>query len=186
MRLDYVPNPPAGLDPEDEGIVERIKARRGARGLITLDLTLLHAPKIAGGWNALMGAIRTQTSIPDDIREIIICRVALINRAWVEWNVHTGILLASSGFTEEKLAVVQELSPLSQGTLDDRQWVVLRFTDAMTREVVVPQDLFDEVKAAGFGNREIVELTAAVASYNMVSRFIVALDIAESNDKAPG
>lgn len=132
-----------------------------------------------------MGAVRNQTSIPDDIREIIICRVALINRAWVEWNNHTGILLSSTGFTEEKLAVVQELFPLSQGALDDRQWVVLKFTDAMTREVAVPQDLFEEVKAAGFDNREIVELTAAVASYNMVSRFLVALDIGESNDKAP-
>lgn len=132
-----------------------------------------------------MGAVRNQTSIPDDIREIIICRVALINRAWVEWNIHTGILLSSTGFTEQKLAVVQELFPLSQGALDDRQWVVLKFTDAMTREVAVPQDLFDEVKAAGFDNREIVELTAAVASYNMVSRFLVALDIGESNDKAP-
>lgn len=132
-----------------------------------------------------MGAVRNQTSIPDDIREIIICRVALINRAWVEWNIHTGILLSSTGFNEQKLAVVQELFPLSQGALDDRQWVVLKFTDAMTREVAVPQDLFDEVKAAGFDNREIVELTAAVASYNMVSRFLVALDIGESNDKAP-
>lgn len=49
MRLDYVPNPPTNLAPEDQEVLERVKARRGAMGLIPLDLTLLHAPKIADG-----------------------------------------------------------------------------------------------------------------------------------------
>jgi len=49
MRLDYVPNPPTGLSPEDEEILERVKVRRGAMGLIPLDLTLLHSPKFADG-----------------------------------------------------------------------------------------------------------------------------------------
>jgi hypothetical protein len=49
MRLDYVPNPPTDLSPEDQEVLERVKARRGAMGLIPLDLTLLHAPKIADG-----------------------------------------------------------------------------------------------------------------------------------------
>ncbi|OAP58246.1 hypothetical protein AYL99_07336 [Fonsecaea erecta] len=185
MRLDYVPNPPTNLSPEDQEVLERVKARRGAMGLISLDLTLLHAPKIADGWNALLGAVRTKNSLPDDIREIAICRPALINRAWFEWNAHAPILLNTAGFTEEKLSVVKQLHPTSKGALDDRQWAVLRYADAMTREVSVPQGLFDEVKAAGFSNQEIVEITATVASYNMVSRFLVALDIGEANDKAP-
>jgi len=49
MRLEYVPNPPTILSPEEQGIVERVKARRGSKGLIPLDLTLLHAPRIADG-----------------------------------------------------------------------------------------------------------------------------------------
>jgi hypothetical protein len=49
MRLDYVPNPPTDLSSEDQEVLERVKARRGAMGLIPLDLTLLHAPKIADG-----------------------------------------------------------------------------------------------------------------------------------------
>ena len=49
MRLDYVPNPPTGLSSEDQEVLERVKVRRGEMGLIPLDLTLLHAPKIADG-----------------------------------------------------------------------------------------------------------------------------------------
>jgi hypothetical protein len=50
MRLPYVPNPPQFTDPDDQAILERVKARRGAMGLIELDLALLHAPKVADGW----------------------------------------------------------------------------------------------------------------------------------------
>ncbi|KIW73826.1 hypothetical protein PV04_01914 [Phialophora macrospora] len=185
MRLDYVANPPTNLSAEDQEVLERVKARRGAMGLIPLDLTLLHAPKIADGWNALLGAVRTKNSLPDDLREIAICRPALINKAWFEWNAHAPILLKSAGFTEEKLAVVKQLHPTEKGALDDRQWAVLRYADAMTRDVSVPQSLFDEVKAQGFSEQEIVELTATVASYNLVSRFLVALDVGEQNNKAP-
>ncbi|RVX73556.1 hypothetical protein B0A52_02444 [Exophiala mesophila] len=185
MRLNYTSNPPANLSEEDQQVVERVKARRGAMGLIPLDLTLLHAPKIADGFNALLGAVRTKNSLPEDIREIAIYRPALINEAWFEVNAHGPILLKAPGFTQEKLDVVQQLHPKSKGALDDRQWAVLRFADAMTREVKVPQSLFDEVKAAGFSEQEIVELTATVASYNLVSRFLVALDVGEQNSKVP-
>ena len=53
MRLDYVPNPPTNLSTEDQEVLERVKARRGATGLIPLDLALLHAPKIADGLSQL-------------------------------------------------------------------------------------------------------------------------------------
>jgi hypothetical protein len=33
------------------------------------------------------------------------------------------------------------------------------------------------------GDREVVELTASVAAYNCVSRFLVALDVGECNGR---
>lgn len=54
----------------------------------------------------------------------------------------------------------------------------------MTRDVQVPQALFDELKGL-FNEKEIVEITATVASYNLVSRFLVALDVGEQNNMAP-
>ena len=170
MRLPYVPDPPTGLSKEDEEVVARVRARRGSRGLIPLDTTLLHAPKIADGWNSLLGAVRTKSSLPDDIREIAILRPAIINEAWFEWNAHYPILLSSPGVSESDISVVKELHPTSKGGLNDKQWAVLRYADAMTRNVDVPQPLFDELKGVGFNEQEIVEITVTVASYNMVSR----------------
>lgn len=50
MRIPYVEDPPPVQSPDDQAIVDRVRARRGARGLTSLDLALLHSPPVANGW----------------------------------------------------------------------------------------------------------------------------------------
>ena len=59
---------------------------------------------------------------------------------------------------------------------DDLQRAVIRFAIASTREVKIPDRLFDELKQRLPPN-ELVELVAVTATYNMVARFLVALEI---------
>ncbi|RMD39589.1 hypothetical protein DV735_g5543, partial [Chaetothyriales sp. CBS 134920] len=167
----------------DKAVLERVQARRGDKGLIPLDLALLHAPKVADGWNAHLGAIRTRTSLPDAIREIAICRVALINKAWFEWRSHAPLLRQAEGFNDAKLEIVKQLHPTGQGELSDKEYAVLLFADESTRSVDVADATFARLATVGFSNQEIVEITATVATYNMVSRFLVALNVAELNGK---
>ena len=98
--------------------------------------------------------------------------------------------LETEGNVAERLDKVSELEPRERGPLNEAQWVVLRYADAMTRSVKVEEALFEEVKGLGLDSQGIVELTATVASYNMVSRFLVALNVAEqvsvfSNSRSP-
>lgn len=83
-----------------------------------------------------------------------------------------------------KILVVQELHPTSKGSLSEHEWAVLRVADAMTRDVSIEPGLFEEFKGL-FSEREVVEIVATVAGYNLVSRFLVALDVGERNDKKP-
>ena len=53
---------------------------------------------------------------------------------------------------------------------------VLAVTDAMTRDIQVPDALFEPLREH-FDARALVELVATVAAYNMVSRFLEALRI---------
>lgn len=62
------------------------------------------------------------------------------------------------------------------------QWAVMAYTDAMTRDVRVGEEVFEKLKRY-FGKKEIVEITATVAAYNCVSRFLVALDVGEMNEQ---
>ena len=53
---------------------------------------------------------------------------------------------------------------------------MLAYVAAMTRGIRVPDSVFDEVRRC-FDDRAIVELTVTIAAYNMVSRFLEALEI---------
>lgn len=193
MRLPYTPDPPPVTSAPEEAIVHRIRARRSPNPLQALDLTLLHAPPVADGWNAFLGAIRERTTLPADIRELAICRVAVLNGAWYEWAQHAPLAMAG-GVSEGGLRVLRDpggdrvageaSGSGSAGGLTERQVAVVAYTDAMTREVVVSEEVFARVKGF-FSEREVVEITATVAAYNCVSRFLVALDVGEKNGMKP-
>lgn len=61
--------------PSTSPIADKIRQRRGERGLTPLDGTLLHVPPIANGWNELLGAVRTQGKLRSDVRELMVCIV---------------------------------------------------------------------------------------------------------------
>jgi alkylhydroperoxidase family enzyme len=52
----------------------------------------------------------------------------------------------------------------------------MRYAAAMTRDIRVPDALFAEIRKR-FKETEVVELTAAIATYNMVARILVALQV---------
>jgi alkylhydroperoxidase family enzyme len=60
--------------------------------------------------------------------------------------------------------------------LDEDDRAVVAYADAMTREIRVPDDVFARIREA-LAEREVVELTATIAAYNCVSRFLEALRI---------
>ncbi|KAI1418432.1 AhpD-like protein [Hypoxylon sp. FL1857] len=201
MRLPYTPNPPAPTSAEDQAIVQRIAARRAPRPLQPLDLALLHAPPVADGWNSFLGAVRTRTSLDARARELAICRVAVCNRAWYEWGHHAPLAVAA-GVSEEALGVVKRRDLVPAGGvggaegeeearkeaeavgLGEREWAVLRYADEMTRNVEVSDEVFGALRKV-CSEREVVEVTATVAAYNCVSRFLVALDVGERNGTGP-
>jgi alkylhydroperoxidase family enzyme len=136
--------------------------------------------------NSFLLAIRTQTTLPADLRETAICRVAALNRAWFEWEHHAPLLRREEGVTDAFVQAVFGAAPgswLGEGegasaTPARRHALVLAFADALTLGAAVPADLFASLQAE-FDDRALVELSATVGAYNCVSRFLVALDVGE-------
>ena len=189
MRLPYAPNtPPVDAPADTADIYSRIAARRNPRPLIPLDLSLLHSPPVADGWNSFLGAIRSRTIVDPGLLELAVCRVAVLNQAVYEWNAHAPLAL-KGGVKPEELRVCRTLPSTAEGdvtqlersALDSKQRAVLRYTDQMTRTITVEDEVFAQLQAVGFSDREIVELTTGIAGYNCVSRFLVALDVGENN-----
>jgi len=68
-----------GTRPELAEIEGRILAERGR--ISPLYEVLLNSGPIAAGWERLLTAVRKQTTIPADLRELVILRVAVLNAA---------------------------------------------------------------------------------------------------------
>jgi isovaleryl-CoA dehydrogenase len=188
MRVPYAPSEPP--NEESRPIYERIAERRKPRPLIPLDLALLHNPSVADGWNSFIGAIRTKTSVPEGLKEVAISRVAVLNKAVHEWDIHAALAL-KAGVSKDTLQAVFD-SPVNgrgwkrndwgTGVLGDKEKAVLVYTDQMTIGVEVEDETAEALK--GFlDDKQVVELTATIAAYNAVSRFLVALDVGECNGR---
>jgi alkylhydroperoxidase family enzyme len=60
--------------------------------------------------------------------------------------------------------------------LGDIEALVIQYAAQMTLDVKVSDAVFASLRRH-FDNTEIVELTSAIATYNMVARFLVALGV---------
>ena len=174
-RIPYVPDLPG--EGGDSELVARIRARRGG-SLLNLDRMLLNSPSFAHGWNTHLGAVRGELTLPPKLRELAVCAVAVLNGADYEFGHHAPELLRSGGTP----AQVEALKTLHSGcdhpdVFDGLELAVLRLTLEMTRNVEVADATFESVRSQIGDARQVVELVGVIATYNMVSRFLVALGV---------
>ena len=177
-------NEPRVPESDDDGpTAELLRARRGGE-LSALDRLLLHSPPVAEGWNALLGALRGATTLPADLRELVVLRVAVLNDAAFEWVSHEPIA-RRAGLAELQLQALRRPDAAAEPVWTPLQAAVLAFTDASTRDVVVPDEVFAGVREH-LDDRQVVELTVLVGGYAMVSRFLVALAVPPPDGEVPG
>ena len=169
--------------PEDGATAELLRARRGGR-LSALDRLLLHSPPVAEGWNALLGALRAGTTLPGDLRELIILRVAVLNDAAFEWAAHEPIG-RRAGLTDDQLAALRTPDAGGSPVWSAVQAAVLTFTDASTTAVAVPEQVVAALREH-LDDRGVVEVAATVGGYAMVSRFLVALEVPPPDGEVAG
>ena len=156
--------------PEAKPVAERVIAERG--GILHLYRMLLHSVPLTEGWLAFLTAIRQKCKLSGRMRELVIMRIAVINGADYEFTQHVP-------FARKEGISDAQIDALKSGRLEAFDAVersVLAYCDSMTRDIHVPQALFEAIRPH-FSEREIVELTATIAAYNLVSRFLEALQV---------
>lgn len=174
MNASRIASVEPGSRPELAPLEARIAAARGR--ISPLYQVLLNSPAVVQGWEAMLTAIRQKTSLSPRLRELIILRVATLNNAPYEFDAHVPHALAG-GMSQ---ALIDALR--SNPALDELRWLepgeadVLALTDAMTRDIEVPDAVFAPLRAR-YDDTQLVELAATVGAYNMVSRFLVALRV---------
>src|SRR5258707_9788573 len=158
-------------------LVAAIRARRGGT-LLAVDRMLLHSPAFAKGWNAHLGAVRSDLKLDARLRELAICVVAVLTGAEYEFSIH-GPIYVKEGGKEAAVAALRSVDAAlaDRALFNDDERAVVEFAVDMTRKVKVSDASFAKARAAIGGDQAIVELVGVIATYNMVSRFLVALGI---------
>lgn len=162
---------------EPRDLVAAIRERRGG-ALLNLDRMLLNSPPLAQGWNGYLRAIRTELAVPPKLRELAICTVARLNHADYEFHHHAPEFLRAGGTVAQLDALDQVGAMLTASSaFDAAERAVLALAVEMTRDVKTTAATMAAVRAALGNDRQVVEIVAVVATYNMVSRFLVALGV---------
>ena len=160
--------------PELAEFIGRIKGRR--RGLLlNLYRMLLHSPPVAEKWFEQNNVIRWETALDGRIREIAIIRIGAVNRSDYVFKSHVPKMALDEGLTVaqcDALAAGWQESPL----FDARERAVLAYVDTMTKDIQVPDAVFEPLRRH-FSERQIVELTVLVGTYNMHTRVLEALRV---------
>jgi alkylhydroperoxidase family enzyme len=156
---------------EVKTLAAQIRTERGK--LHNLYKMLLNSPPVARGWLNLLTAVRQQCKLSGRYRELCILRVAILNRADYEYQSHIPFAL-KEGITQAQIDALRDWNKSSAFDAADR--AVLAYTDSMTKDVHVPDAVFEPLRPH-FDQRELTELTATIAAYNLVSRFLEAIKI---------
>lgn len=174
--MAVIPYLPADIE-EPQTLVTSIRARRGGK-LLNLDRMLLHSPALAAGWNTYLGAVRNSLSVPAQLREVAICAVAVLNNANYEFIQHAPEYIQAGG-TEAQLAALQSLDSedFDMAGFTANEQVVISLCLEMTRSIQVSQTTIQKLRQTLANDQSIVEMVGIIATYNMVSRFLVALGI---------
>lgn len=175
MRIpDWTPE----RKPQPQDLVQAILERRGGE-LLNLDRALLWSEPLARGWNAYLKNVRTGLGASRQLRELGICTVALLTGAHYEYHHHAPDYLDAGGTQASLEALQAYVKAGAKGEppgLEGDEALVVRYAAHMTRDVQVEDAIFARMRDR-FDTTEVVEITAAIATYNMVARFLVALGV---------
>ena len=139
---------------------------------------MLHSPTYGAAWNTFLKVVINDLSLPLKAREFILCIVGVLNDADYEVFRHAPKFLAAGG-TQSQLDALRDITEAQMDTLlfDKQERAIIKLSTEMTRCVRVSPETFEEARAAVKDDMQLVDLVGLIATYNMVSRFVVAFDL---------
>jgi 4-carboxymuconolactone decarboxylase len=152
------------LDAAQREVWDKVVA--GPRGTVIGPLrAAIHNAELAARWSAMGEALRFNTSLPKRLSELAIC---VTGRRWssqVEWWVHARVA-AEAGIAPAILDAIRAGTP--PRFADPAEALVYDFARALQQDGRVPDATYQAAREA-FGVKGVVELTALVGYYTMVS-----------------
>ena len=168
-RVPYVAR--EELNADGQTIYDRIREDRGADEVGLQFRALLHNPQAAGYLTSMGASLRFQSSMPDDLKELVIILVAREWDSGIEWTGHS-VAAARAGVSDDAIEGIR--TGKAPECLDGAYADVARFVQQMTREKDVSDENFKNVHDL-LGDRGVVDLTMTVSYYTALALAQIAL-----------
>jgi alkylhydroperoxidase family enzyme len=135
--------------------------------------TMGHSPQLLHQFMRLGSDLRSKTKLDPRLRELAILTVGRLAEAPYEY-VHHIAIARRAGVTQEQIEglPVWERHP----AFSEEEQAVIRYAEAVTRDIRVSDAVFDAVHVL-LDDERMVELTMAIAFYNMVVRFLEPMQV---------
>jgi len=175
---------PADLDPAQRELYDEIvdgpRGKRAGARLLSDDGSLrgpfnplLLSPVVGSPFQRIGAAIRFETELADDLRELAILLVASAWNCEFEWRSHVPIALRS-GIREE---VIEALAAGDDPTFDtDEQALVQLASQEILTTRTISDRTFVELERA-LGRRSTFELLATFGYYSMLALVLNGYDV---------
>jgi alkylhydroperoxidase family enzyme len=162
---------------EPAALVAELRARRGGK-LLDVERMMLHSPALAIAWNGFFGGIKNNMQLSPKLRELVACAVGSANGADYQYQQHAAAFLSAGGSAAQlKVLHNPDIAVRDTYHFDQTERAVLQMSLEMTRNIKVGDATFAATLTALDDHQAMVELVGVIAGYNLVSRFLVALDI---------
>jgi alkylhydroperoxidase family enzyme len=163
-RVDY-PDP-AGLEPATQELLAKLPPLNVFR-------MMAGSERLLKAFVDLGNQILFRSALDPVLRELAIIRVGVLSGASYEVHQHDRIA-RSIGVPDDVIAALR-VGP-DDPVFDDRQRLVLRFTDDVVANVRAGDETFGGVVGT-LSLREVQELTVTIGYYMLVSRFLETFGI---------
>jgi len=157
--------------PEAQEQFDKI-TKNGAR-IINLYRTLAHNPRVMRDFIKLGNTLLSRTELPPKLRELAVLRLARLTGSQYEWTQHYPVAL-QAGLTAAQADALTDWA--RSGLFNNEQKAVLKFVDEMVSGKPVSDAVFQAVRAF-LSEKQAMELAAAVGYWEMVGRFLAALQV---------
>ncbi|SIT12722.1 carboxymuconolactone decarboxylase family protein [Achromobacter sp. MFA1 R4] len=179
--MSRIPLPdPDSMTDDQKRVYEQIIS--GPRGRLVGPLrAALHSPELAERWQALGALLRFGTSLPPRVSELAIVVTARRWNSQIEWHIHAQAARAA-GIADAVLDAIQARATPVFDNRDDE--VVYEFARQLQETGQVEPALYAQAveRWAAVG---VVELTAVIGYYTMVSMTLNAHEIPMPDDAPP-
>jgi 4-carboxymuconolactone decarboxylase len=176
--MSRIPFPtPETMSDAQRQVYERIVS--GPRGRLVGPLrAALHNPELAERWQAFGALLRYGTSLPPRVSELAIVVTARRWNSQIEWHIHAQAA-ADAGIAPAVLeAILARRAPAFETDADE---IVYEYARQLQETGQVPPPLYARA-VEHWGVAGVVELTAVIGYYTMVSMTLNAHEIPMPDD----